>query len=307
MAELSLPVQKTIRAQTARRVGLESRPLRWPNGLGTWGLRLTALSYLAACVLVPVVVIVVEGFREGLGVLVGSVTRPSALHAIGLTLWTAAIMTVINVVMGTLTAYVMVNFKFLGKGLLNALIDLPFAIPTLVAGVMIVLLYGPQTVLGAFFQKQLGIQILYAPPGIVLALLFVSFPFVVRTVQPALRQLDPDHAEAAYTLGASTGYTFRRVIFPAIRPAMITGALLSFARALGEFGAIVIVAGNIPMKSQTAAVYIYGQVETPDMQAASSIAIVLLFVAFALTFGLDLWQARLKRRTLPAGTTVGGV
>jgi len=267
-------------------------------------LRLTALSYLAACVIVPVLVIVVEGLRGGIGLLVESIARPSALHAIGLTLWTAALMTVINVMMGTLTAYVLVNFKFRGKGLLNALIDLPFAIPTLVAGVMIVLLYGPQTALGAFLQKQIGIQILYAPPGIVLALLFVSFPFVVRTVQPALRQLDPDHAEVSYTLGASTGYTFRRVIFPAIRPAMITGALLSFARALGEFGAIVIVAGNIPMKSQTAAVYIYGQIETPDMQAASSIAIVLLFVAFALTFGVDLWQTSLRRRIPPVVTTV---
>jgi len=290
MADLSISRPNTIRAGVATETALPQRVQIATTTLGRWGLRLAALSYLAVCVLVPVLVIATEGVRHGLDVFVQSLTRPAALHAIGLSVWTAALMTVINVVAGTLTAYVLVNYKFPGKGLLNALIDLPFAIPTLVIGVMLVLVYGPQTAIGSFFGKQLGLPILFAPPGIVLALLFISYPFVVRTVQPMFQQLAADQIEAAHTLGASPAYTFRRVIFPAIRPALITGALLSFARALGEFGAIVIVAGNIPMRSQVASVYIYSQVESGDTTAAGSISIALLAIAFTLTFGLDLWQ-----------------
>ena len=263
---------------------------------GAWGLRLVALAYLALVVLIPLLVIVLEGLSSGAAVFVQNVTRPAAVHAMALTVWTAVIMTIINLVMGTLTAYVLVVYEFPGKRWLSALIDLPFAIPTLISGVMLVLLYGPQTAVGAFFHKQLGIQIIFAPPGIVLALLFVSYPFVVRTVQPALLSLDPDEVEAAATLGASGWYTFRRVIFPAIRPALITGGLLSFARALGEFGALAVVAGNLPMRTQVASVYIYGQIEAGNPQAAAGVSIVLLALAFGLTFGLDGWQAWQRRK-----------
>ncbi len=191
-------------------------PIRWRVPFGVWSLRLAALSYLGVCVIVPLLVIYVAGLQNGLGALIESVTQPAALHAIGLTLWTAALMTVINVIMGTLTAYVLVSYTFPGKGLLNALIDLPFAIPTLITGVMLVLLYGPQTIIGSFFEKQLHFRLLYAPPGIVLVLLFISYPFVVRTVQPALIQLEPEQQEAAFTLGGTPWYTFRRIILPAI-------------------------------------------------------------------------------------------
>jgi sulfate transport system permease protein len=264
--------------------GLARRP---PVSFGTWGLRLASISYLALFILVPLTVISVEGLRNGLDMFWTSITRPVTLNAVGLTLWTAGVMAIINTVMGTLTAYVLVNYKFPGKALFNMLVDLPFAIPTLVTGVMLVLLYGPQTAIGGFFEKQLGIRIIFAPLGIVLALLFVSYPFVIRTVQPVLVALDNTQEEAAHTLGASSWITFRRIIFPAIRPAMITGALLSFARALGEFGAIVIVSGNIPMRSQTAAVYVYGQIEGGNTQAASSVSVVLLLFAFTITIGVD--------------------
>ncbi len=255
---------------------------------GNWGLRAAALSYLALFILVPLVVVTVEGFRGGLETFVESVRGTVALSAILLTLWTAALMALINTVMGTLTAYVLLAYKFPGRQLFNTLVDLPFAIPALVAGVMLVLLCGPQTAVGGFFEKTLTMRILYAPPGIVIALLFVSYPFVIRTVQPVLAELDFNQQEAASTLGAYPFETFRRIIFPAIRPAMVTGALLSFARALGEFGSIVVVAGNIPMRSQTAAVYIYGQVESGNMQAASAVSVVLLFVAFGITLLVDL-------------------
>src|SRR5690606_36614033 len=163
-------------------------------------------------------------------------------------------MAVINTVMGTLTAYVLVHYRFPGKRLLDAVIDLPFAIPTLVTGVTLVLLYDPQTAVGGFFRQALGVRILFAPPGIVLALMFISYPFVIRTVQPVLAKLDLNQEVAAHTLGASGWTTFRRIILPAILPAMVTGCMLSFARALGEFGSIVIVAGNIPRQTQVATV-----------------------------------------------------
>ncbi|MBZ0305489.1 MAG: sulfate ABC transporter permease subunit, partial [Anaerolineae bacterium] len=214
---------------------------------------------------------------------------------IQLTVWTAAVMAILNTIMGTLTAYMLVKYRFPGKSLFNAFIDLPFAIPTLVTGVMLVLLYGPQTSAGMFIQEKTGEQVLYAPPGIILALLFVGYPFVIRAVQPVLLEMDVHQEEAAHTLGAYSWGTFWQVIFPAIRPAILTGALLSFARALGEFGAIIIVAGNLPMKSQTATVYIYAQVEGGNMAGASSVSLLLIFIALAVTLSVDLFKWRAHR------------
>ncbi len=276
-------------ATTYSRVADAPRPQLDISG---WGLRVSALLYLSLMIAVPVFVVFYSGFQEGLASFWQSVTHPQAVAALRLTIVTASIMTVINIVMGTLTAYVLVVYRFPGKNLLDALIDLPFAIPTLVTGVMLVLLYGPQTALGGFFQEQFDTRIIYAQPGIVLALLFIGYPFVIRAVQPILEKLDEHQPEAAYTLGASSWYTFRRIIFPAIRPAILTGGILSFARALGEFGAIVIVAGNIPLRTQTAPVYIYGKVEAGDMAGASAVSVILLAVALFVTLGVDWLQRR---------------
>ncbi len=259
---------------------------------GARGLRFAAVTYLVAFVAVPVFVVNVEGFRAGLDSFWASLTRPAALHAILLTVWTAAFMTVINMVMGTLTAFVLVRYRFSGKDILNSLVDLPFAIPTLVTGVMLVLLYGPQTAIGGFFENQLGFRLIFAPPGIILSLLFVGYPFVIRAVQPVLMTFEANQQEAALTMGATGWYTFRRVIIPAVRPAIITGGLLSFARALGEFGAIIVVAGNIPMRTQTATVYLYGQVEAGNFQAASAVSVVLLLIAFVITLTVDIVESR---------------
>lgn len=269
-----------------------------PRALSAWGLRTAALAYLTVFILVPLVVVTVQGLRFGLDVFWTSITTREAISALTLSVTTAAVTAVINTIMGTLTAYALVHYSFPGKSLFNTLIDLPFAVPTLVAGIMLVVLYGPQTVIGAFFQRNLNLQILFATPGIVIALLFVGYPFVIRTVQPVLLQLDMSQQEAAHTIGASSWSTFRRIIFPVIRPAIITGAMLSFARSLGEFGSIVVVSGNIPMRSQTATTYIYTQVEAGNMQAASSVSMVLLLIAFAVTVGIDLLSRRkLNRRT----------
>jgi sulfate transport system permease protein len=272
------------------------RPVARPQvPFGAWGLRVAALTYLVALVAIPIIVIVIAGFREGLSVFWASITRPAALSALWLTIWTAALMTMFNIVMGTTTAYVLVSYKFPGKRILDAMIDLPFAIPTLVTGVMLVLLYGPQTAIGELFESRFGSRLLFAPPGIILALLLICYPFVIRAVQPVLAQLDVSQQEAASTIGASQWTIFRRVILPAIRPAILTGGLLSFARALGEFGSIVIVSGNIPMRTQTAAVYIYGQVEAGNPAAASGVSVVLLAIALLVTLMVDLIQQRRRQ------------
>lgn len=264
--------------------------------VNTWGLRAAALTYLAVLVVVPLIVISVEGLRHGVGTFIENISRPAAVSAVWISVWTAGIMAVINIIMGTLTAYTLLRYTFPGKRLLNALIDLPFAIPSLVTGVMLVLLYGPQTALGSFLDRELGIRVLFAPPGIILALLFLGYPFVIRAVQPVLMKMDAHQQEAAFTMGASQWVTFRRVVLPTIVPAMITGGLLSFARALGEFGAVVIVAGNIPMRSQTGAVYIFGQVEGGDMTSASSVSLVMLAIALATTLGVDAFYKRKKKQ-----------
>lgn len=264
--------------------------LRLP--FGSRSLRFAALTYLTVMIVVPLLVIAIEGLRGGLDVLWTNVTRPQALGAIWLSVWTAAVMALINIVMGTLTAYVLTAYSFPGKRFINAVIDLPFAIPTLVTGVMLVLLYGPQTLFGMVFESTFGSRLMYAPPGMILALLFLGYPFVTRAVQPVLAGLDMHQQEAAHTLGASGWTTFRRVIAPAIFPAIITGGMLSFARALGEFGAIVIVSGNIPLRTQTAAVYIYGQIEGGNPAAATSVSLVVLSIALGTTLIAERWVRR---------------
>ncbi len=288
MADLrSIPAQPNIKT-VGDVVAVDTGVPRQPRfNRGAWSLRLMAISYLALFILVPLVVIMIQGFHEGIESFINNVTRPAALHALGLTLSTAAIMVVINAIMGTLTAYVLVAYKFPGKALLNVIVDLPLAIPPLVTGVMLVLLYGPQTVIGTFFS-QLGIKIIYAPPGIIIALLFLAYPSVIRAVQPIMAALDANQQEAAHTLGASGWTTFRRVIFPELAPAILTGSLVSFARSLGEFGSAIIVAGNIPLKTQTATVYVYGQVEGDNLAAASAVSCILLFIAFGVTLLVDL-------------------
>lgn len=259
-------------------------------------IRAASLSYLAILLVIPLLVILQDGLREGLGELWRQINLPSARAALWLTFWTAGIMTAINTFMGLLTAFVLVRRDFPGKGLLNAVIDLPLAIPTLVTGVMLVVLYGPQAALGAWLKDTLSIKVIFAPPGIILALLFITFPFGVRSVQPVLASLETVQEDAAATLGASPWVIFRRVILPPLLLPVISGALLSFARAIGEFGAIVIVAGNIPLVSQTAAVYVLGEVESENRLGASAVSLVMVAVAYSLVLLVDSLRNRANRR-----------
>lgn len=259
---------------------------------GRWGLRLIAASYLFIMLVIPLLAVIQDGFSGGVAGLWADLTRPAARAALWLTLWTSALMTVINAVMGTLTAYVLVRYNFPGRSFINALIDIPFAIPTLVTGVMLRILYGPQAPIGGWLKESLGIDVIFAPPGIVLALLFISLPFVVRTVQPVLMSIELDQEQAAYTLGASSWTTFYRVLLPALIPSVITGSLLAFARALGEFGSVVVVAGNLPLRSQVAAVYVLSQIESDNQRGASAVSVVMLAIAFCVILLVDFIQRR---------------
>ena len=252
-------------------------------------LRGVALGYVGLMVALPIIALSARAFGDGFGSLWDSLRRPDALYSLELTILMALAMVVVNVVMGTLTAWVLVRYKFPGQSLVNMLIDLPFAVPTVVTGLMLVILYGPQSSIGRFLSAN-GVEVIYAKPGIVLALLFVTLPFVVRSVQPVLMGIDKEMEEAAATLGANRWVVFRKVIVPSILPSVLTGAALSFSRAIGEFGSVVIVAGNIPMRTQVASVFIYGEIESDNPQGALGVSVVLLAGSFLVLILLSLLQ-----------------
>lgn len=251
--------------------------------------RSLSLFYIGFLIVLPIVAITAEAFKGGLQNLFYQISLPEGLYALKLTFFLALFLALINIVTGTATAWVLVRYRFPLKNFMNALIDIPFAIPTVVTGIMLVAIYGPNSPIGSFFEKQ-GIEIIFNKPGIILALLFVTFPFAVRSVQPVLMEMEKDMEEAAQTLGASRATIFFRVILPTLLPSILTGAALSFSRALGEFGSIVIVAGNIPFKTQVASVYIYGEIESANIQSALGTAVVLLFSSFVVLFFLNILQ-----------------
>ena len=254
-------------------------------------LRATTLLYLGLMVLLPLAALGAGACEEGARAFWKALIDPFARHALMLTFLTAGAMVAINAVTGTATAWVLVRHDFPGKGVVNALIDLPFAVPTVVTGLMLVALYGPSSVLGAFLTSH-GLAIIYQKPGIVLALLFVTYPFVVRSVQPVLLEMDRAEEEAATTLGASTWTTFRRITLPTLWPAILTGAGLSFSRALGEFGSVVMVAGNRPLETKTGPMYIFGEIESGNRHGAMVVSAVLLACSLTVLVVLN----RLQRR-----------
>lgn len=275
-------------AQTVQR----KRVLRAPTAtrLRHWSLRGAAVTYLVAMIVVPVAAIVSKGFAEGLDSFRAAMSSPGAWEAIRLTLVTSALAAIINAIFGTMLAYVLVRYRFRGRGVLSAIVDLPFAVPTLVTGVMLVAIYGPNTPIGKALGS-VGIHVIFAQLGILLALCVVTLPFVVRTVQPVLLELDTAEEEAAQVLGASAWKTFRSVVMPAIRPAIAAGALLAFARGLGEFGSVVFVSGNITGRTLTAPVFIFQLANQFKPDEAAAVATML----FAASFVLVLVTNRLVR------------
>ena len=288
-------LERSVEAGPRPRGSGPLRRLRAALPLGRWGLRGTALLYLGLMVVLPLVAVIGKGFSHGLADLRAALAAPGAWAAIRLTLMTAAGAAAVNAVFGTLLAYVLVRFRFPLKGILAAVVDLPFAIPTLVTGVMLVALYGPNSPVGGFLVDH-GVKVIFAPLGILVALLFITLPLVVRTVEPVLLELDPAEEEAARVLGANPWTTFRRIVLPAIRPAITAGALLSFARAIGEFGSIVIVAGNLTGKTLTAPVFIFQLTNQFKPERAAAVSTLLFGVSFALV----LITERLTRRRAEA-------
>ncbi|QEH31863.1 Sulfate transport system permease protein CysT [Aquisphaera giovannonii] len=254
-------------------------------------LRWSTLSYLAIMVALPMVALGVQAARPGLRPFWEAVTDPTAWHALKLTFITALIMVAINAVTGTATAWVLVRYDFPGRTIVNALIDLPFAVPTVVTGVMLVILYGPSSVVGTVLGK-FGWGVIYHQPGIVLALLFVTYPFVIRSVQPVLMELDRAEEEAATILGAGPWTTFRKITLPALWPSIVTGSALSFSRALGEFGSVILVAGNHPLLTKTAPLYIYGEIESGNRHGALAISAVLLASSLTILVAINALQGR---------------
>jgi sulfate/thiosulfate transport system permease protein len=271
-------------ASAAETLGRQRRrvlPARTAKGLRHLALRGTAITYLVALVAVPIAAIVVEGFGDGLGAFRSAMASPGAWEAVRLTLVTSALAAIINAVFGTILAYVLVRYRFRGRGLISSVVDLPFAIPTLVTGVMLMALYGPNSPIGRFLGS-FGLGVGLTQFGILIALTVVTLPFVVRTVQPVLLELDEAEEEAAMVLGASPWTTFRRIVMPAIRPAIAAGALLAFARSIGEFGSVVLLSGNITGKTLTAPVFIFQLANQFRPQEAAAVATMLFVISFVL-------------------------
>jgi sulfate/thiosulfate transport system permease protein len=234
--------------------------------------------YLTLIVMLPIAALLWASQKDGKEAFWDSVSSPQAVAALKLTLGAALVVTLINAVLGTITAWVLVRDEFRGKSTINSIIDLPFALPTIVAGLTLLALYGP--------RSPIGIDVGFTRTAIVLALMFVTLPFVVRTVQPVLTEIDREMEEAARSLGASDVTTFRRVIFPNILPGILSGVALAFAKAVGEIGSIVIISGNLPYKTEVSSVFILGQIESGNQAGAAAVAVVLLALSFGILLGI---------------------
>lgn len=278
-----LPADKTTARIKPRRV------------LPGFGLAMgTTLAYLGVIVLLPLAALLLKSAEIGPARLLDIVSAPRTLAAFGVTAGAAALATLFNAAYGLLMAWVLVRYRFPGRRLLDALMDLPFALPTAVAGIALTALFARNGWFGAPLDAA-GIQIVHTVAGIAIAMAFTSLPFVVRTVQPVLEDLSSDIEEAAATLGAYPFTIFRRVIFPAILPAFLTGLALAFARSLGEFGAVIFIAGNLPMQTEIAALLIFIRLEEYDYPAAAAIAVVLLAAAFIMLLVINTIQFWLTR------------
>ncbi|HVY27362.1 MAG TPA: sulfate ABC transporter permease subunit CysT [Polyangiaceae bacterium] len=269
--------------------------LRRRGVLPGFGLTLGyTIFYVGLLVILPLVAMVLKASTQGGAAFVSAVTDDRALAAYWLSFTTALSGAGINAVFGVVVAWVLTRYSFPGKSLLDALVDLPFALPTAVAGIALTAVYSEKAWLGSQLMS-LGVKVAFTQLGIIVALTFIGIPFVVRTVQPVLEELDADVEEAAALLGAGRWFTFRRVILPSLLPAILTGFALAFARALGEYGSVVFISGNMPMKTEIAPLLIVTKLEQYDYAGATAIATVMLGASFLLLFGINLLQRWARR------------
>jgi sulfate transport system permease protein len=272
--------------------------LRRPkSALPGFGLALGfTLTYLGLVVLLPLSTIFARSTGLGWHAFWEAVTSPRVLASYRLSFVASLVAASVNSVFGVLVAWVLVRYKFPGRRLMDALVDLPFALPTAVAGIALTTLYAPNGWMGSRLAP-LGIQVAYAPLGVMLALTFIGLPFVVRTVQPVLQDLDADVEEAAASLGATRGQIFWKVLLPMLGPAILTGFALAFARAIGEYGSVVFISGNMPMKTEIAPLLIMTKLEQFDYAGATAIAVVMLVASFALLLAINVLQWLGRRQT----------
>ncbi|HEX8833725.1 MAG TPA: sulfate ABC transporter permease subunit CysT [Abditibacteriaceae bacterium] len=252
------------------------------------------LVYLSLLVLIPLSLLFFKATSLGWDHLWAAVTAPRAVASYKLTIGASLIASLVNVVFGLLVAWVLVRYTFPGRGIVDAIIDLPFALPTAVGGIALTTAYAPNGWIGRYLEPH-GIKAAYSPLGIVIALIFIGLPFVVRTVQPVLQELDAQVEEAAATLGANRWQIFRRVLFPHVLPAVLTGFALAFARSLGEYGSVVFISGNMPMKTEITPLLIVTKLEQYDYAGATGIAVVMLLASFLLLLfinGLQHWSSK---------------
>ena len=272
-------------------------PWKKPSVLPGFGLALGfALLYLSLVVLIPLSATFLKSATLGWEAFWATIAAPRVLASLRLSFGAALVAAVFNAVFGLLVAWVLVRYRFPGRRLADAMVDLPFALPTAVAGIALTAVYAGNGWIGRYLEP-LGIQVAFTPLGVVVALTFIGLPFVVRTVQPVLEDLEPELEEAAATLGANRLQTFRRVILPAVTPALLTGFTLAFARAVGEYGSVIFIAGNMPMVSEIAPLLIIIKLEQYDYAGATSVAVVMLLISFALLLLINLLQWWSARRT----------
>jgi sulfate transport system permease protein len=287
---------------------IEPGPVRGASGKGKlakYGLRGIALGYLFALLLIPVILIFFKAFEDGIGHAIDAVTTPDALHAFYLTVLIAAIAVPLNTIFGIACALVLVRQDFRGKAILNGLVDLPFAVSPVVIGLSLVLVYGSvDGWFGPWLAEQ-GIRVIFSVPGMVLATIFVSLPFVVREVTPVLQEIGDDQEQAAATLGAGGWQTFWRITLPSIRWGVTYGVVLATARAIGEFGAVAVVSGKIEGKTETATLLVENQYEHFDVAGAYAAALVLAVMALLVLVGMNLIQRRDGPAKAPSQIAVG--
>jgi sulfate transport system permease protein len=270
---------------------------RKPSALPGFGLTLgITVAYLSLVVLIPLAATFLKTATLDWAQFVRAVSSPRVLASYRLTLFSALGGALINAVFGFLVAWVLVRYTFPFKRIVDAVVDLPFALPTSVAGISLAAVYAGNGWIGQFLEP-LGIKIAFTPAGVLVALTFIGLPFVVRTVQPVLEEFEREQEEAAACLGASRWLTFRRVVLPSVFPALLTGFALAFARALGEYGSVIFIAGNVPMKSEITSLLIITKLEQYDYAGATALAVVMLVVSFLMLLFINTLQWYLQRRT----------
>ncbi|WP_449622981.1 sulfate ABC transporter permease subunit CysT [Robertmurraya sp. Marseille-Q9965] len=253
------------------------------------------IIYLSLIILIPVAVLFLKATTLSISDIWQTVTNDRVIASFKLTFYTSFVAAVVNAVFGTLIAWVLVKYQFPGKKIIDALVDLPFALPTAVAGIALTTIYAPNGWIGQLFEL-LGVRIVFTPIGIMIALTFIGLPFVVRTVQPVLQNFDSQFEEAASTLGANSVQIFFKIILPTLFPAILTGFALAFARALGEYGSVVFISGNMPMKTEIVPLLIVTKLEQFDYAGAAAIASVMLIFSFILLFVINYWQWRISKK-----------